>query len=1642
MATRFSSGISSLRVRQRQLRSRLKHLKQMELEAQREQLRLANKLCKGKLGIRTSEVKLGAVKQLLKQIKTEGRQKYRELQLVNVRIEEFESKQKQKSRFNIGISVLLVLALVAMPLLLSGLFGLGDSLGNTGMDLTGALIGTGVEEVESVERDSGPVSITAAPVVDTIIVNSTSGTNTTFENLTATATISGGDGSVKTIYNWEVENNSITVINMPFEGGSDNNSTKDYSSYPHNISDYTGTPVWNSTGGHDGRGAYELDGESYFEIGADATHNVFEELSISMWFKPAVDYDSSLDDHIVLLTRQEGFVDSYWLSINADGKLQAGSNGGSIQSTKETWNKGEWYHIVTTYRDTNGIYSGEIYINGLLEPLSVDNYDDMSGGNTTIRIGDGTNDDPYNGTVDELMVFNRSLTADQAVSLYENMTNTIVSQETFFGEDWSICATANDGLVDGTTVCTAELQIQENNAPVVNTFTLNSTDGSNDTNNNLSSSVNITDQDNDQIQVVYDWRNNGTSRYLLNAPVLGGNTSYGVNMSDYSTHGNNGTLEGVTINLTAGFDGGAAYEFDGVNDYIDMDFGLSANTHFDKEVLERTYAMHVYPYNTGPLQVLFEEGGTGDGLNLYINGSHVYSGAWDSDELFLSSPINESEWQHVTYVYRSKGTTELYLNGILVNSSESISNSGGHTGNDAFGAMHDSSNFHTGSDSGNDYYYSGLMDNIVIINSSITPEEIALLASNVTKDNFSNSFTDLNDTWSVCVTGNDGFDNGQETCSEDILITSGQNVPVIDVINITATDPLNKSTENISISVETSDIELDPIKVIHNWEKSNSSVIILNMPVVNTSHAYETAVDYSGYGNDGYLNGTNFNLTAGFDGGAAYEFDGTGSYMCLDEGACDGTGINEYFDSSIDERAISFYFNSYNNSERHMIFEEGGAAAGMNVYISNNTIYTGVWGGTGDFISYPITESTWHHAVIIYDNAEDIFELYLDGVLVNSTTTTKVVGAHSSDDAIGAVYDDTEFHDGDFTGDGYYYQGLLDQITIYNISFGQEQVTALYENRTDFIHNETTAVGDEWRACSTPNDGKENGLSVCSNSIDIGPENYLPVVNDFSISSPGSLNSSFNNLTASYTLADAEGDIVNSTTTWYLRNESRTIINMPIMNYSNVDSETRDYSGGFINGSISDITFNLTGGFDGGAAYEFDGVNDYASFSAYSIFDSAFDGGRTYSMHIYPYDTASEQVLFEEGGTSHGLNLFMSNGHIRGGAWSTSWGTIFLSYPITEGQWQHVSFVFDDNDDCELYVDGVLVNSTSGLGTISSHTGGDQLGRSDSSKNESGNLGTGYYYKGLMDNIMIHNNSLGPEQVKVLSEGKSEILASNETNIGDSWHACVTANDRIEDSVEICTDGVVITDQVFVPEEPADDNYLVPTHVSPTNASTTTNRTTAFIWNNTNLTGDVNYTFVLATDEAFTTEIVNVSTIPETSINTSFSPVNDLNFTTYYWKVQGYNATDTGNWSTITQFDVISLVSVSLPVSALDFGNVAPGISVNSTDGAFNALEIRNDGNVPTDIDVNATDIFTNMASETPGNYSFMIAEKGAGAYSSALTTWTNLSSIESRAITELYHINGSNGANDAYCHILVTAPSEETSGAKTSSITITGVMS
>jgi hypothetical protein len=187
---------------------------------------------------------------------------------------------------------------------------------------------------------------------------------------------------------------------------------------------------------------------------------------------------------------------------------------------------GVWTHLAvvfTTPKNWEFFENGTSLGTSVVTPLSdvVSSYFIGSGGNIT--------SEPeyyFNGSIDELLIFNRSLDSDEIKALYNASSNQFFNNYTL---DYSGEHTFTGYSVDraGNRNNTDEYLVIKNTQPDdAASITLNSTDGSNQTGQNLEASAVITDPDGDAMNVSVLWFEKGgtVTEELYNTTFTNGST--------------------------------------------------------------------------------------------------------------------------------------------------------------------------------------------------------------------------------------------------------------------------------------------------------------------------------------------------------------------------------------------------------------------------------------------------------------------------------------------------------------------------------------------------------------------------------------------------------------------------------------------------------------------------------------------------------------------------------------------------------------------------------------------------------------------------------------------------------------------------------------------------------------------------------------------------------------------------------------------------------------------------------------------------------------------------------------------------------------------------------------------------------------
>ncbi|MEW5760062.1 MAG: LamG domain-containing protein, partial [Candidatus Thermoplasmatota archaeon] len=162
--------------------------------------------------------------------------------------------------------------------------------------------------------------------------------------------------------------------------------------------------------------------DDYVQISTPAGSGLtnLENGTVSLWFKPSVDYNPTTDWDMLVGAWPDS-TDGNWnlaLGYQTRCKIDFQIRGGNIiQSDSDTFNSGVWYHVAVTWEKNGKL---KMYIDGVLQSDVKDNIAPYAGNaNKNIQIaqnfGWGNN---FNGTIDEVLIINRSLSTDEIYQLY------------------------------------------------------------------------------------------------------------------------------------------------------------------------------------------------------------------------------------------------------------------------------------------------------------------------------------------------------------------------------------------------------------------------------------------------------------------------------------------------------------------------------------------------------------------------------------------------------------------------------------------------------------------------------------------------------------------------------------------------------------------------------------------------------------------------------------------------------------------------------------------------------------------------------------------------------------------------------------------------------------------------------------------------------------------------------------------------------------------------------------------------------------------------------------------------------------------------------------------------------------------------
>jgi len=1023
----------------------------------------------------------------------------------------------------------------------------------------------------------------------------------------------------------------------------------------------TSTGKFGNAFGLDGNGDYV---KTLTPSGANFT--LTNSYTIHIWYKKET---SSNFQYLFSKIKSTANYNGYQAYINQSGNIKFemyGGGGGYIgRTTLANYNNNDWHQAVFVYSGNSASSGFSIYVDG----IRVDNVNNAAGtlgsdstnvGNFTIgAFGDGAGS-YFNGSIDDVMVFNRSLSADEIIGLYANTSSK------YLGNNFT-------SLVDGSHTIKAYVQDVNGvvNSTETRTITIDSTapnisfvtpTPNNGTTQNINSIyTNVSSSDSANISTFIDFNNS----------LVGWWRAEG-NANDYFGR-NNGTLVGnANANSVGQF--GNAFGLDGVGDKISI---TSFNTGTYKN-----WSMSAWVKCVGSCGV---GGGSGthaailEGYSFQIITSDGRISSYDwTDYRTSTGAISYGSWQHVAIAcYNVTNTMYFYINGQA--SGSSTYNCGVSRGVNALGCA----------EGGAAYNFNGSIDDVMVFNRSLSADEVIGLYANTSSKYIGNNFTSLvdgshiikayvqdlagnvNSTELRTVTidstaptySNNATNNTEISASTKFSILWNDNVALNpngtyifstnntgtwvndSAINFTATPSwanvtkILNSTSGISIGyrwyakdnignwnsteifiLNTTDTTAPAILFV-SPTPANASIQNINSIYTNVSSSdsanISTFIDFNnslvgwwraeGNANDylGRNNGTlvgNANATATGKLGSAFGLDGNGDYVRVNTNGFGFSSVGNFTVSAWIKKPTRDYGIIFSDSWISSGFNPGwlfyveGTAGKLKFYCSTGTFTASYLIGNA-----AVDDNVFHHVTVVYNNKNATF--YIDGSSDQSGALTGSLGTASmSTESYGALTG-ANFDTSSSTFVNYF-NGSIDDVILFNRSLSAAEIVGLYANTSSkYLENNFTSLVDgshTIKAYVQDLAGNVNSTETRTITVD----STAPNISFISTTPDNASTTSNSSIPVNVSIVESNLSEVKynwNGTNFTLYNDSLVLM-MNLDNNSAIgENATRavDVSKYGNNGTIVNAVWNSSGKYNG--AMSFDGNEDYVAINSSSF---------------------------------------------------------------------------------------------------------------------------------------------------------------------------------------------------------------------------------------------------------------------------------------------------------------------------------------------------------------------------------------------------------------------------------------------------------
>jgi hypothetical protein len=164
--------------------------------------------------------------------------------------------------------------------------------------------------------------------------------------------------------------------------------------------------------------ALEFDSvDDYVDCGNDSSLDITDEITIETWIKPAMKHETG--PNLGVMAKAKSGVDWAWQlrfgnnAANDTLGFQFNTESGSRWvNLNQNLSVRQWHHVVGVFNGTHAM----IYLNDLLKDTNT--FNSIVSSNADLLIGEEGWNLYFNGTIDEVRIYNRTLSAEEISELY------------------------------------------------------------------------------------------------------------------------------------------------------------------------------------------------------------------------------------------------------------------------------------------------------------------------------------------------------------------------------------------------------------------------------------------------------------------------------------------------------------------------------------------------------------------------------------------------------------------------------------------------------------------------------------------------------------------------------------------------------------------------------------------------------------------------------------------------------------------------------------------------------------------------------------------------------------------------------------------------------------------------------------------------------------------------------------------------------------------------------------------------------------------------------------------------------------------------------------------------------------------------